>query len=91
MKEALVAAGAIKSYPKTNYARDAGEELVRDYGFKRLPIRDPYDAPVGAVIVYWKGARGIGHVELRTKDGFVSDYRSKSRCYYPMIAAYAKF
>ena len=91
VKEALVAAGAVNSYPKTNYAAQAGDELVRDYGFKRLPMRDPYAAPVGAVIVYGRGSNGAGHVELRTKNGFVSDYFSKNRCFYPVIAVYGKF
>ena len=61
------------------------------HGFKKLPIRDPYAAPLGAVIVYGKGSNGAGHVELRTKNGFVSDYTSKNRCYYPVIAVYGKF
>jgi hypothetical protein len=91
VKEALLASGAVTSYPKTNYACQAGEELTRDYGFKKLPIRDPYAAPVGAVIVYGKGSNGAGHVELRTPNGFVSDYKSKNRCYYPVLAVYAKF
>jgi hypothetical protein len=91
VKQALVAAGAVNSYPKTNYGFQAGEELVRNHGFKKLPIRDPYAAPVGAVIVYGKGANGAGHVELRTKDGFASDYRSKNRCFYPVIGVYGKF
>ena len=91
VKQALVATGAVDSYPKTNYGCQAGEELVRDYGFKKLPMRDPYAAPVGAVIVYGKGAGGAGHVELRTKEGFASDYRSKNRCFYPVIGVYAKF
>jgi hypothetical protein len=91
VKEALLAAGAVDSYPKTNYACDAGEELVRSYGFKKLPIRDPYSAPLGAVIVYGKGANGAGHVELRTKNGFASDYHSKNKCYYPLLAIYGKF
>src|ERR1051325_4385397 len=51
VKHALVAAGVISSYPKTAYAADAGDELMRTYGFKRLPIHDPYKAPVGAVLV----------------------------------------
>lgn len=91
VKKALLAAGAVRSYPKTHYAREAGTELVRDFGFKRLPIRNPYAAPVGAVIVYGRGAGGAGHVELRTKDGFASDYRSKNKCYYPLLAVYGKF
>ncbi len=89
VKHALFSAGVITSYPKTAYAADAGDELMRSYGFKRLPIHDPYAAPVGAVLVY--GDRSHGHVELRTKDGFVSDYHSKYRCYYPLIAIYGKF
>ncbi|MGZ5552284.1 MAG: hypothetical protein ACXWHF_01455 [Chthoniobacterales bacterium] len=91
VKEALVAAGAVPSYPKTTYACDAGEELVRDFGFKRLPIHDPYAAPLGAVLVYGRGSSGKGHVELRAKNGFVSDYRSKWKCYYPLLAVYGKF
>jgi len=89
VKHALVAAGVINSYPKTAFAAEAGDELMRSYGFKRLPIRDPYAAPIGAVLVY--GNRIHGHVEIRTKDGFVSDYHSKNRCFYPLIAVYGKF
>ena len=89
VKNALVAAGVIGSYPKTAYAAEAGQELARDYGFTRLPVRDPYKAPLGAVLVY--GDRNRGHVELRAKDGFVSDYHSKYRCFYPLVAVYGKF
>jgi hypothetical protein len=89
VKHALVAAGVINSYPETAYAAEAGNELMRKYGFKRLPIHDPYQAPIGAVLVY--GDRNHGHVELRTKDGFVSDYHSKYHCSYPLIAVYGKF
>jgi hypothetical protein len=89
VKEALVAAGVIDSYPKTAFAAEAGDELVRDYGFRRLTIHDPYAAPLGAVLVY--GDRNRGHVEIRTKDGFVSDYHSKYRCFYPLVAVYGKF
>lgn len=88
VKEALVAAGAVSSYPKTAYAAEAGAELVRSYGFTKLSVRDPYAAPVGAVLVYGNVPRG--HVEIRTRDGFVSDYHSKNRCFYPLVAAYAK-
>ena len=89
VKHALFSAGIISSYPKTAYAAEAGDELMRSYGFRRLPIRDPYAAPVGAVLVY--GNRSHGHVEIRTKDGFVSDYHSKYHCSYPLIAVYGKF
>lgn len=91
VKEALLESGAVSSYPKTNYACEAGEELSHNYGFQKLPIRDPYAAPVGAVIVYAKGSGGAGHVEIRTKNGFVSDYHATVRCYYPVLAIYAKF
>jgi hypothetical protein len=89
VKHALVAAGVINSYPKTAYAAEAGLELVRDYGFRKLSVRDPYNAPLGAVLVY--GDRTRGHVEIRTKDGFASDYHSKNRCFYPLLAVYGKF
>ena len=89
VKAALLSAGVIGSYPKTAYAAEAGDELMRSYGFKRLPIRDPYAAPIGAVLVY--GNKNRGHVEIRTKNGFVSDYHSKYRCFYPLIAVYGKF
>jgi hypothetical protein len=91
VKEALVASGAVSSYPRSAYACQAGEELVQAYGFKKLSVRDPYDAPLGAVLVYSHGSRGAGHVEIRTKNGFVSDYSSKTRCRYPLMAVYGKF
>ncbi len=90
VKEALLASGVIDSYPKTVYAKEAGEELVRNYGFKKLPIRDPYAAPVGSVLVYYKGRNRAGHVELRTKDGFVSDFRSKTPDRHALLGVFAK-
>lgn len=89
VKNALLASGAISSYPKTAYAKQAGEELVRSYGFKKLPIRDPYKAPVGAVLVYGS-RRAAGHVEIRTKTGFVSDFKNKKPSPRPLIGIYAK-
>ena len=89
VKEALVAAGVISSYPKSVYAKDAGQELVKNYGFKKLSVRDPFKAPVGSVLVYGAN-RAAGHVELRTKDGFVSDFRSKIPSPRPLIGVYAK-
>ena len=90
VKEALLASGAINSYPKTVNAKEAGDELVRDYGFKRLAIRDPYAAPVGSVLVYYKGRNRPGHVEFRTRDGFVSDFRSKTAQPHRLLGVYAK-
>lgn len=88
VKEALVASGIISSYPKSVYAKQAAQELTANYGFKKLAVRDPYKAPVGSVLVY--GAQGAGHVEIRTKDGFASDFRSKIPSRRPLIGVYAK-
>ena len=89
VKEALVAAGVVSSRPKTELAKEAGQELVSSYGFKKLAVRDPFAAPVGAVLVY--GAkRAPGHVEIRTKAGFVSDFRSKIPSPRPLLGVYAK-
>ena len=89
VKDALLASGAIDSRPKTELARDAASELVSNYGFKRLPVSDPFSAPVGSVLVYGT-ARSVGHVELRTRDGFVSDFRSKTPSRRPLLGVYAK-
>jgi hypothetical protein len=89
VKEALVAAGVVKSRPQTVLAKQAGQELVNNYGFKKLPETDPYKAPVGAVLVY--GAkRAAGHVEIRTENGFVSDFRSKTPSRRPLLGIFAK-
>jgi hypothetical protein len=89
VKEALVAAGVVKSRPQTTLAKQAGQELVNNYGFKKLPVSDPYQAPVGAVLVY--GAkRAAGHVEIRTENGFVSDFRSKTPSRRPLLGVFAK-
>ncbi len=88
VKEALLAAGAVSSYPKTALAKQAAEELVHDFGFKRLAINDPYAAPVGAVLVY--GGKGAGHVEIRDKSGFVSDFRAVTPSKRKLIGVFAK-
>ena len=89
VKEALVAAGVVKSRPQTTLAKQAGQELVNNYGFKKLPVSDPYQAPVGSVLVY--GAkRAAGHVEIRTENGFVSDFRSKIPSRRPLLGVFAK-
>jgi hypothetical protein len=89
VKDALLASGVIDSRPKTDLARDAAFELVNNYGFKRLSITDPFSAPVGSVLVYGT-ARSVGHVEIRTKDGFVSDFRSQTPSKRPLMGVYAK-
>jgi hypothetical protein len=87
VKEALVAAGSVTSYPRTAYAREAGHELVENYGFVKLAVSSPDRAPVGSVLVY--GGSVAGHVELRTVHGFVSDYRCSQPSTLPFIGAYA--
>lgn len=89
VKEALLASGAVSSYPSSVYAKEAGQELTSKFGFKKLSVRDPYKAPVGSVLVYG-ASKAAGHVEIRTKDGFASDFRSKIPSPRPLIGVYAK-
>jgi hypothetical protein len=89
VKEALLASGVISSRPTTAYAKQAGQELVSNYGFRKLPVSDPYQAPVGSVLVY-NASRAAGHVEIRTKDGFVSDFRSKTPSRRPLLGVFVK-
>jgi hypothetical protein len=89
VKEALLASGVVGSYPKTAYAKEAGDELVRSFGFKKLRVNDPYKAPLGSVLVY-NASQAAGHVEIRTKDGFVSDFRSPVPSKRPLLGVYAK-
>jgi hypothetical protein len=89
VKEALLASGVIDSRPKSELAKDAAQDLVSNYGFKKLPVGDPFAAPIGSVLVY--GAkRAAGHVEIRTRDGFVSDFNSKTPSPRPLLGVYAK-
>jgi hypothetical protein len=89
VKEALVAAGVVKSRPQTPLAKQAAQELVNNYGFKKLPVTNPYEAPVGSVLVY-DAKRAAGHVEIRTENGFVSDFRSKIPSRRPLLGVFAK-
>jgi hypothetical protein len=89
VKEALVAAGVVKSRPQTLLAKQAGQELVKNYGFKKLSVTNPYEAPVGAVLVY-DAKRTAGHVEIRTENGFASDFRSKTPSRRPLLGVFAK-
>ncbi|MDR3406792.1 MAG: hypothetical protein P4L99_30185 [Chthoniobacter sp.] len=88
VKDALLAANVVQDRPKSAWAREAGTELMRNYGFKKISTRNPYDAPVGAVIVY--GGQDAGHVELRTETGFVSDFVSSSAYPRPVLGIYIK-
>lgn len=89
VKEALLAAGVIRSLPVTVYAKQAGQELVNNFGFKKLAVTDPYQAPIGSVLVY-NASGAAGHVEIRTADGFVSDFRSKTPSRRPLLGVYVK-
>jgi hypothetical protein len=88
VKNALVAAQVVNSRPKSVFANHAGAELCDKYGFVKLQTRDPYEAPVGAVVVY-DGADG-GHVEIRTENGFVSDFESRTAYPRPVLGVYVK-
>ncbi len=88
VKNALVDAQVVPTRPTTEYAKEAGNELQEKYGFTRLYITSPFDAPVGAVLVY--GGRGAGHVEIRTATGFVSDFISAKPSPRPLIGIYVK-
>ena len=89
VKDALLASGVIDSRPKSELAKNAAQDLVSNYGFKKLFVSDPFSAPVGSVLVY--GARrAAGHVEIRTRDGFVSDFNSKTPSPRPLLGVYAK-
>jgi hypothetical protein len=92
VKEALVKAGAVSSYPATRYAYQAGNELVTRYGFRKIDIRNPYDAPVGAILVYKDDGEvgGFGHAEIRTLHGFASDRVSRGYCKYKLTGVYIK-
>ncbi len=88
VKDALLAAEVVNSRPQSRWAGQAGDELCRVFGFTKLRITDPYKAPVGAVVVY-AGADG-GHVEIRTADGFVSDFVSHTAYPRPLVGVYVK-
>jgi len=89
VKEALLASGAIDSRPKSEFAKDAAQDLVSNYGFKKLSVKDPFAAPLGSVLVYGAN-RTAGHVEIRTRDGFVSDFLSRTPSPRPLLGVYAK-
>lgn len=88
VKEALLAANVVDTYPQTALAKQAGDELIHRHGFRRLSITDPFKAPVGSVLVY--GGRGAGHVEIRTADGFVSDFESPTPSKRPLLGIFVK-
>jgi hypothetical protein len=88
VKDALVDAGLVDSRPDTVYAKQAANELTSEYGFRKISCKDPYKAPVGSVLVY--GGKGAGHIEFRTKKGFVSDFVALKPSRRPLIGVYVK-
>jgi hypothetical protein len=88
VKRALQAADVVECYPQTALAKQAAVELPSRYGFERLDVDDPFEAPVGSVLVY--GGRGAGHVEFRTETGFVSDHASRKPSPRPLIGVFIK-
>ena len=88
VKDALLASQIIPTRPKTEYAKQAAGELTKDYGFQRIKETNPYKAPLGSVLVY--GGKGAGHVELRTRLGFVSDFVSLKPSPRPLIGIFVK-
>jgi hypothetical protein len=88
VKEALLEAQVIDTYPKTRFAKEAASELQSDFGFRKLPVSDPSQAPFGSVLVY--GGAGPGHIEFRTEKGFVSDFISSKPSNLPLIGIYVK-
>jgi hypothetical protein len=88
IKEALLEANAVPFRPTSRYAWQAGEELQQKFGFNKLEISDPFEAPISSILVY--GGRGPGHVEFRTADGFVSDFINVRPSHRPLIGVYVR-
>lgn len=88
VKDALLAANLVSSRPTSPYAKEAGAELCRKFGFTKTNVTDPMKAPVGAVVVY--GGADAGHVELRTATGFVSDFISATPYPRPLVGVFVK-
>lgn len=88
VKDALLSAGLVETRPTTVYAKQAANELTMEHGFRQIRCTDPYKAPLGSVLVY--GGKGAGHIEFRTKNGFVSDFVSVKPSKRPLIGVYVK-
>lgn len=88
VKAALLRANLLSYLPTSAYAKHAGDELIYKFGFRRIAVNNPYEAPIGSVLVY--GGQGAGHVEIRTASGFVSDFQSATPSKRPLIGVYVK-
>ncbi len=87
VKQSLLKSGAVSDFIPGVAAKGAGPELekrgfVNIMGRNGSNIRSPYDAPPGAVLVYGAASNATdknakyGHIEIRTRTGFASDYSS---------------
>jgi hypothetical protein len=89
VKRALVASNVVDSYPDGISAKYAGKELTTNHGFQKLTyITEPHHAPVGSILVY--GGRGHGHVEIKTRNGYVSDFKTTRPSKRPLTGVYVK-
>lgn len=88
VKKALFEANLVDTRPTTKYAKQAGEELELKFNFKKLELTDPFEAPIGSILVY--GGNGAGHVEIRTAEGFVSDFISPNPSNRPLLGIYIR-
>jgi len=86
VKDALFEANVVPYRPTSKYAWQAAEELEQKFSFKRLEVTDPFDAPIGSILVY--GGPGAGHVEFRSEEGFVSDFTNPRPSHRPLIGVY---
>ncbi len=88
VKNALLQANVILDRPSTRHAKQAGKELEEKFGFKKLDISDPLEAPPNSILVY--GGKGSGHVEIRTHYGFVSDFFNTQPSPRPLLGVYVR-
>jgi hypothetical protein len=88
VKLALKESGLVKDYLPGEKAEDAGRWLERAGFLRCKSVKDPNMAPLGSILVYGgpgdkhlhgKVQDNPGHIEIRTKNGFVSDFITKYR------------
>ena len=95
VKTALLASGAINSYPGSNadiHAKNAGGWL-RSQGYTLTNITDPRKAPIGAVTVY--DGSGSGHIDIKSVDRrgntkYVSDVVRDGPAHMPVKGVWVK-
>lgn len=71
--------GLGKTIQRTNSAKDYGESLIKA-GYTKLPAKTIIK--IGDVLIFPGGVKNPhGHIQIYTKNGWISDYKQKS--YYP--------